>query len=182
MCKWVDIIFFSFTSTKKYIYIKVSFVDPAIIINKNNILFKKKEKKNYLEKEKRSDGIRTYISTHSEHSQSDNPIHSATWSLTTRGGKMRVWFLVCSRRHLWKDTIENSEQVIGKGGPKNTFKHRIYKRDSKKLVPDNIHIRERPKLTLQTAGKQSLAPSENNRNRALELMKMVLRIWSGPLK
>ena len=71
---------------------------------------------------------------------------------------------------------DDRKQVIGKGGPKNTFKHRIYKRDSEKLVPDNIHIRERPKLTLQTAGKQSLAPSENNRNRALELMKMVLRI------
>ena len=52
LSKCVDIIFFSFTSTKKYIYIKVSFVDPAIIINKNNILFKKKRKKNYLEKEK----------------------------------------------------------------------------------------------------------------------------------
>ena len=89
MC--VDIIFFSFTSTKIYIYIKVSSVDPAIIINKNNILFfKKKEKKNYLEKEKRSSGIRTHISPHSLHSQSNNPIHSATWYLTTCGGKMRV--------------------------------------------------------------------------------------------
>ena len=53
LSKCVDIIFFSFTSTKKYIYInKVSFVDPAIIINKNNILFKKKEKKIILKKKK----------------------------------------------------------------------------------------------------------------------------------
>ena len=88
MC--VDIIFFSFTSTKKYIYIKVSFVDPAIIINKNNILFKKKRKKNYLEKEKRSGGVRTYISSHTLHSQSDNPIHSTTCSLTKCGGKIRA--------------------------------------------------------------------------------------------
>ena len=43
MC--VDIFSFSFTSTKKYIYIKVSFVHPTIIINKNDILFFKKEKK-----------------------------------------------------------------------------------------------------------------------------------------
>ena len=39
LSKCVDITFFSFTSTKKYMYIKVSFVDPAIKINKNNILF-----------------------------------------------------------------------------------------------------------------------------------------------
>ena len=44
--------FFSFTSTKKYIYIKVSFVHPTIIINKNNILLKKKEKKMILKKKK----------------------------------------------------------------------------------------------------------------------------------
>ena len=52
--------FFLFHINKKiYTYIKVSFVDPTIIINKNKISFKKKRKKNDLEKEKRSDGVRT---------------------------------------------------------------------------------------------------------------------------
>ena len=47
--------FFLFHNENKN-YIKV-FVDPAIMINKSNIFFKKKIKKNDLEKEKRSVGF-----------------------------------------------------------------------------------------------------------------------------
>ena len=42
--------------------------------------------------------------------------------------------LSCSIHQIVENCIENSEQIIGKGGPKNTFKHRIYKRDSEPVT------------------------------------------------